>query len=228
MSTIQTALNYNASSLFTGYFVIGSLTAYLGSSDPTGWVICDGIARTNNSDGKYNALAAMGIGTGGTGTSSYTPPDLRGAFLRGDGKGTAAATLSTGYGSYAATLKSSQNDSMQTHTHGGTTDKGNGVLSAGSHNHYFQTNNDDWNCSALSGQVYGANYNCNDSPNLYDWGTTRMSGPLWNGDNDSGGTGVSDKGHAHSTASTSSNPSSGGAAETRPYNFSVNWIMRYM
>lgn len=226
MTTIKTALNYNANSLFTGYSVIGSITAYLGNTDPIGWVICDGQVRTNNTDGKYNALAVMGIGTGGTGTTTYTPPDLRGAFLRGDGKGTAASTLSTGYGSYAATLKSSQSDSMQTHTHGGNTDKGNGALSVGTHNHYFQTNNDDWNCSGLGGQVYGAFYDCRDGP-LKDWGTDRI-GTARRADNDAvQNTGVTDSGHTH-TASTSSNPSSGGGNESRPYNFSVNWIMRYL
>jgi len=63
----------------------GSIAAYLGTTDPTGWVICDGIVRTNNSDGKYNKLNSYGIGTGGGSTSSYTPPDFDGLFLRGTG-----------------------------------------------------------------------------------------------------------------------------------------------
>jgi microcystin-dependent protein len=228
MTTIKTALNYNQNSLFTGYSVIGSVTAYLGSTDPIGWVICDGIARTNNTDGKYNALAAMSIGTGGTGTTSYTPPDLRGAFLRGDGKGTATSTLTTGYGSYAATLKSSQTDSMQTHTHGGNTNSGTGALSVGTHNHYFQTNNDNFSCENAGGsQVLGAFNNCPDSPVLKDWGDGRIEAARQADNDDVQNTGVTDSGHTH-TASTSSNPSSGGGNESRPYNFSVNWIMRYL
>jgi len=227
MTTIKTALNYNQNSLFTGYSVIGSVTAYLGSTDPIGWVICDGIARTNNTDGKYNELAAMSIGTGGTGTTSYTPPDLRGAFLRGDGKGTSSTTLTTGYGSYAATLKSSQTDSMQTHTHGGNTNSGTGALSVGTHNHYFQTNNDNFSCENAGGsQVLGAFNDCRDGP-LKDWGDGRIAAARRADNNDVQNTGVTDSGHTH-TASTSSNPSSGGGNESRPYNFSVNWIMRYL
>lgn len=63
----------------------GSMASYLGSTDPSGWVIANGIIRTDNSDGKYNGLAALSIGTGGSGTSNYTPPDLRAVFLRGIG-----------------------------------------------------------------------------------------------------------------------------------------------
>ena len=40
----------------------GTISAYLGTNDPPGWIIMNGIARTNNADGRYNALNALGIG----------------------------------------------------------------------------------------------------------------------------------------------------------------------
>ena len=63
----------------------GSVIAYLGTSDPEGWVICDGVTRTNNGDGRYKNLNSLGIGSGGSGTSNYTPPNYKGSFLRGIG-----------------------------------------------------------------------------------------------------------------------------------------------
>ena len=54
----------------------GSMIAYAGTTDPVGWVICDGIVRTNNQDGKYNSISSMGIGFGGSGISNYTPPNM--------------------------------------------------------------------------------------------------------------------------------------------------------
>jgi hypothetical protein len=62
----------------------GSIMAYLGYSDPSGWVIMDGVVRDNNSDGKYNNLISMQIGSGIV-NGNYTPPNYKAAFLRGAG-----------------------------------------------------------------------------------------------------------------------------------------------
>jgi hypothetical protein len=85
----------------------GSLTGYLGSSDPDGWVIADGVARTNNS--VYDNLVTMGIGT--RSGSNYTPPNYRGAFLRGLGT-SSVNTIYTG-----PALNTSQTDEIRTHGH---------------------------------------------------------------------------------------------------------------
>jgi microcystin-dependent protein len=61
----------------------GIIVQYIGTSDPEGWVICDGVTRTNNSDNRYNNLNGLGIGTGGSGTTNYTPVDLKSVFLYG-------------------------------------------------------------------------------------------------------------------------------------------------
>ena len=64
--------------------------AFLGTIDPSGWVICDGLDANNgysrsNADGRYNNLIVAGIGTGTANSGNYTPPNYKGAFLRGIG-----------------------------------------------------------------------------------------------------------------------------------------------
>jgi len=60
----------------------GSIMSYMGTSDPGGFVICDGILRNNGQDGRYNSLITAKIGTG-TIYLNYTPPNLTDLFLRG-------------------------------------------------------------------------------------------------------------------------------------------------
>ena len=97
--------------------------AFLGTVDPDGWVICDGgknIDGTNkparsNADGRYNNLIANGIGTGVTNSGNYTPPDYRGAFLRG--AGTDPTNVYSG-----PNIKTLQTHATQTHTHSASQD----------------------------------------------------------------------------------------------------------
>lgn len=57
----------------------GTIVPYLGTTDPDGWVICDGIQRTN--DSKYDELISLSYGTiSGT---YYIPINLQNTFLRG-------------------------------------------------------------------------------------------------------------------------------------------------
>jgi hypothetical protein len=91
----------------------GSINAFLGTSDPYGWVIMDGQSRTNN--GQYNNLLAMGIGTGTNNNSIYTPPNYQGAFLRGTGNGGSYYTgpaLNQSQGSQAALYEHSHTISL--------------------------------------------------------------------------------------------------------------------
>lgn len=89
----------------------GSIIAYLGSSDPDGWVILDGLPRDN--DGRYNNLINMSIGGSG---ATYTPPNYKGAFLRGTG----TSSVSTNYA--GANLKDYQLDALKDHSHATTSD----------------------------------------------------------------------------------------------------------
>jgi hypothetical protein len=98
----------------------GSVMSFLGSTDPSGWVICDGVSR-DNSGGTYDALIALSIGT--EVGSNYVPPDLTDKFLYGtDTPGDVGNTA----GASSVTLTSSN---IPSHNHTGTTS------TAGNHRH---------------------------------------------------------------------------------------------
>ena len=86
---------------------VGSLMKYFGTTDPSGWVICDGEER-DNSTGLYNILISLGIGT--STTTTYTPPNLKNKMLYGSSNG---VTQTTG-GSSTVTLSDSN---LPSHTH---------------------------------------------------------------------------------------------------------------
>lgn len=80
----------------------GMIVAYSGTSDPAGWLLCDGreVSRTT-----YARLwTAIGATYGsGNGTTTFNLPDLRGRFVRGsDNMGTGAAGRDPNAGSRTA------------------------------------------------------------------------------------------------------------------------------
>lgn len=157
----------------------GTISAYLGANDPPGWIIMNGVARTNNADGRYNALNALGIGSGGSGTSSYTPPNYKGAFLRG------AGTHSTSTSHVSAALGASQTDEIQSHNH---------IVNDPGHSH-----------------VTTYAYEIFDSDGI---------------DNETGGDGGSSSNNLTTFNSTGITLNPNGSTETRPDNYSVNWILK--
>ena len=104
----------------------GSVMGYLGTTDPPGWVLCNGVARTDNSDGKYNKLNALGIGSGGSGTTSYTPPNYTGRFLVGS---STTGTTNVSGGSNTVTL-STANLPAHAHAYPGPVDYKNSASSS--------------------------------------------------------------------------------------------------
>ena len=87
---------------------VGSVTAYAGTSVPSGWLECNGahVSRIT-----YNALFFV-IGTlygVGDGSTTFTLPDLRGEFIRGFDNGRGIDT--------SRSIGSWQDDSFETHTH---------------------------------------------------------------------------------------------------------------
>ena len=80
-------MSYNiltGSSFLSAMYPPGAIMAYVNatsSSDPSGWVICDGVARSIT-DTRYINVVSLGIGST-AGLTLYTPPNLRGTFLRG-------------------------------------------------------------------------------------------------------------------------------------------------
>jgi microcystin-dependent protein len=105
---------------------VGSIMAYLGSSEPEGWIFCNGRSRQN--DGRFEPLLRLGIGTRSVG--QYTPPNLINRFLKGVYE---AVELNTMNSASTVTLTTAN---LPSHTHDGTT----GGMSANrTHNHNGST-----------------------------------------------------------------------------------------
>ena len=139
----------------------------------------------------------MGVGSG-TANVNYTPPNLKGSFLR--------ATGTDPTGKYVGSaINTTQIHSTQTHTHNTITIN---VSEPYNHGHSLQTYNDDFN-------NIGGNHNTppsfsyNDSNNLYTWTSANAT------------TGIT------CTATIGNTTTSISSTETRPYNYGVNWIIKY-
>lgn len=103
------------------------------TTDPPGYVIADGIARTDGGTNlKYSALLALSIGTGTN--ANYTPPNLQGSFLRSSGSQTIGQVYS------GSTFKTFQHNQIQQHTHTGSSSAHtHGTNSTASTNSYDNT-----------------------------------------------------------------------------------------
>jgi len=119
-------------------FPTACIAAYMGTTDPNGWVIANGSTRTNGSNGQYNALITAGIGTG-VANGNYTPPDLRAMFLRGigtNGNTTVGGKTYSGPSSIGfnglSTTNGYQIDEFQKHKH--SYDKTNATRATGNDN----------------------------------------------------------------------------------------------
>jgi len=86
MSSFLNAFTYNNISIITSsYKPVGTIMLHLGTSDPNGWIICDGITRTST-DNRYADLATLLNNMNNVTTNnsnSVTPPNLIGRFLFG-------------------------------------------------------------------------------------------------------------------------------------------------
>lgn len=113
----------------------GTIVSYLGVNDVEGWIICDGVERKNNGDFRYNALAKLGIGSGGFDNNGYTPPNFQNCFLRGCPGGT---PLNSTGGSDTVTIDL---DNIPSHNHTGTTSTSLASSSTQTVTHYHQLYN---------------------------------------------------------------------------------------
>ena len=86
------------------------------TTDPSGYVIADGIERTDGSDGRYNNLIdlTIGLGTLTKNAASYTPINLKAAFLRSAG----SQTITKSYSGPA--IKNYQHNAIENHSHTGS------------------------------------------------------------------------------------------------------------
>jgi microcystin-dependent protein len=192
----------NTSSEFTINHVsiappIGSITAYTLATSPPGWLICDGSPVSRVTYASLFAVIGVTFGPGNNSTT-FNLPNYKGAFLRGTGT----------TGDYSGpSLNASQAHATQTHSHTASS-----VVTDPGHSHSQISNNDDFNNSG--GDTYPASSNPSFAAN--DTGIDRT----WTNINSSF-TGV--------TVSTTvgNSTTSVNANETRPYNFGVNWIIKY-
>lgn len=190
----------------------GSIMAYLGTSDPNGWVICDGVTRTNNSDYRYNNLNTLGIGSGGSGTTNYTPPNFKGSFLRGIG----TATINTAYSgpTSLATNPSAGNGQYQDM----------GVLP---HGHTVTDTGHKHNTITSGTTYYGLPYNANSTPGSLDNTGNEYNMIVSSGLNlNTAFTTTNTTGITVDTGSVNTTASYYVSTESRPYNLGVNWILK--
>lgn len=100
----------------------GIVSAYAGTSAPTGYLECDGssVSRTVYAD----LFSALGVVYGSVDGSSFSLPDYRGEFLRGfdntaGNDPDAASRTDRGDGTTGDAVGTKQADELAAHTHGG-------------------------------------------------------------------------------------------------------------
>jgi microcystin-dependent protein len=187
----------------------GSIVAHLGTTDVTGWIICNGVTRTNNSDSRYNALNLMAIGIGGGGTTNYTPPNLTNKFLYGN-----STTIGTTGGSSSVTLSIAN---IPTHNHTGTTDsKTSGItISDSGHSHVLYNQGDNYR-QATTGDRDVA-------PDLIGYNNTTTAYAMETASSTTGIT-ITDPGHTHPF--TTGNVGSGTSFSILPSYYNVNYLLK--
>lgn len=189
----------------------GTILAYIGSTtvDPSGWIIANGTQRTNGSDGRYNQLIALTIGSGVANGANYTPPNLQAMFLRGIGSQIYGSITYSG-----ASYKNKIEHNIAQHSHS---------ASVTSHNHTTTPATSSTGTGSSASPSYGfgkitqsgaGNVTSNTTtntdnyyPNLnYVWGLTV--------DN------------ASPTVTVDNNTGNNVGTETRPFNYGVVWIIK--
>lgn len=89
------ATNPSATNPFlTGADLVGVVSPYVGSSAPTGWLLCDGSAVSRTTYAALFAIAGITYGVG-DGSTTFNLPDLRSRSVVGKGTGTKVATFSS-------------------------------------------------------------------------------------------------------------------------------------
>ena len=123
----------------------GTITSYLGTSDPPGWLICDGISRTATITNEFATLATIlnnSLNTTQNTSSSVTPPNLQGNFLQGSSSATQGQSTTGG----ASTVTLTTNN-MPSHTHtitGSASTTATGTLSTTISGSGFVQDTNDW------------------------------------------------------------------------------------
>lgn len=183
---------------------VGSIMAYAGTTDPDGWVICDGVPRTEM-DGRYNELISLGIGTG-TANINYIPPNLKNQFLKGSSSDEKLLKFDP------KTKVTLTVENMPSHKHTGTTDY---MSHNWEHDHAMSKH------SGIA-LVRTGDTNMSEFDNSGD-NELNLRGQ---GDLKNERTGTTDTNHTHTF--TTKDTGGGTAFDTSdPSNYSVNYILKY-
>lgn len=178
-------------------FPSGLISAYMGSSDPIGWLICDGREVSRKSYSRLFSVLGVSYGVG-DGITTFALPDLRGSFLRGAGTN---QSINTNY--VGPNLNSFQTHATEKHAHS-VTDPG--------HIHTFDSKNDDYN--ANTGGYDTTPHTMLPSVANYDSGITQQ----WLNPIETSQTGI--------TINDSLTSGNSNDHETRPFNCGINWIIK--
>ena len=233
---------------------VGSIMSYIGTTDPEGWVICDGTLRTCT-DSRYTSLATI---LGGTNTgNSLRPPDLRSKFLYSTSD--VATTLMSG-GSTTVTLTTANLPSHSHtitisdpgHTHNNTINQNahsHGIsiydpghahgnyLNDPRHDHYClmkYTDDKNWTCDYQqnppgdSGNNAGS-YWYTDSAGTGMWITNvgSYTGIWASSDSQQPGVNITNAAASTGITATASNVGTGSGISILPPYSTVNYIMKY-
>ena len=183
---------------------VGSIMAYAGTVDPDGWVICDGVARTET-DGRYNGLITLGIGSG-TANVTYTPPNLKNQFLKG------AASAETAMTPFVKPQVKLVAENIPAHSHTGTTG--------------YMSHNWDHTHAMSNNRGYALTKTGNTNMSSYDHKGHNELNLTGQGDMADIRTSNADINHTHSF--TTDNTGGGTAFSIPdPSNYSVNYILKY-
>jgi microcystin-dependent protein len=139
---------YNDSSIIsTTKPLPGFILPYLGTSDPSGWIICDGVNRTS-SDNRYQDLALiLNInGVSSNTANSITPPNLQNKFLYG----TSTSNSVNNTGSNNTGNVSLVINNLPSHSHTIT-------VSESTHTHTLSDKSYTWNNQNNSGNMFQFN-----------------------------------------------------------------------
>jgi microcystin-dependent protein len=213
----------------TGGVPTGTIMPYPATTLPAGWVLCNGALYGRTAldlSPEPNLFAVIGTTYGaGDGLTTFAVPDLRGMFIRGLDSGRGIDPLRT--------LGSQQGFGMESHNHGGVTGSESGhthsfsgTTGGQSADHTHFTVNTTIGSAALTSSNYvnrgftggsSADYALKGSPNIPTLGqTTTQSTNHTHSYSGTSGAGTS---HSHTIQNQ-------GAAETRPVNVAMNYIIK--
>lgn len=189
---------------------VGTILAYIGSNsvDPPGWIIANGVARTDGGTNlKYSALIALSIGSGTD--ANYTPPNLQALFLRGIGSQTNSSITYSG-----STYKASIQHNLLTHNH---------TASVASHTHTTTPSTSSTGIGSSTSPAYGFGKMTNANSGAVTTGTQPITGNYKV--NLKYITGLNVK-TATPAVTVNNNSGDGTGDETRPFNYAVVWIIK--